>query len=293
MVAPPPFVSVVVPTCGRPALLARCVDALERQTLPRCRYELIVVDDTASRAGPAAARNKGWRPARAPVVAFTDDDTEPDPDWLRAGLAALDQGADAVSGRVRMPLPHPENPSDYERDATGLETAEFVTANCFVRRAVLEHLGGFDERFRLPWREDSDLHFRLLEAGARIARAPRAVVVHPIRPAGFGVSLRQQRKIMFDALLYKKHRRLYRQRIRATPRWDYYLIVACLLLAPFHWAFFLLWLLLSLGFFLQRARNTRRTLRDLGEVFLTSFAIPPLAVFWRLVGALRFRVAFT
>lgn len=291
MVAPQPLVSVVVPTCGRPALLARCVDALERQTLPRRRYELIVVDDTAGRAGPAAARNEGWRQARAPVVAFTDDDTEPDADWLRAGLAAIEH-ADAVTGRVRMPLPDPEAPSDYERDAIGLETAEFVTANCFVRRAVLEHLGGFDERFRLPWREDSDLHFRLLEAGARVVRAPKALVVHPIRPAGFGVSLRQQKKIMFDALLYKKHRRLYRERIRATPRWDYYGIVASLALAPLFWPLIGLWFGLTLRFVLLRLRHTSRRARDIAEVVLTSIVIPPLAVFWRIVGALRFRVAF-
>lgn len=292
MAEPSPLVSVVVPTCGRPALLARCVDALKRQTLPRCRFELIIVDDTASRAGPAAARNRGWRQATAPVVAFTDDDTEPDPDWLRAGLAAMDEGADAVTGRIRMPLP-PGTPTDYERDAAGLERAEFVTANCFVRREVLERLGGFDERFRLPWREDSDLHFRLLESGARLASAPDAVVVHPVRPAGFGVSLRQQRKIMFDALLYKKHPRLYRERIRATPRWDYYAIVASLLLGLAHSPFLALWLLLTVFLFFARVQGTRRTRRDVAEVFLTTLAIPPLAVFWRLVGALRFRVAFT
>src|SRR5690349_1100437 len=71
-------VSVVVPTCGRPDLLRRCIAALEAQTLPPARYEIIVVDDTASRRGPAAARNIGWRRASAPIVAFTDDDTTPE-----------------------------------------------------------------------------------------------------------------------------------------------------------------------------------------------------------------------
>src|SRR5687768_8796137 len=124
-------VSVVVPTCGRPELLARCLAALEKQTLPQQAYEVLVVDDGALRSGPAAARNRGWRRARAPVVAFTDDDTEPRPDWLEQGLRAL-QDADAASGRIVMPLP--AAPTDYERDAQGLERAEFVTANCFVRR---------------------------------------------------------------------------------------------------------------------------------------------------------------
>lgn len=284
-------VSVVVPTCGRPGLLARCLDALEAQSLPREAYEVIVVDDSRTRDGPAAARNRGWRRALAPVVAFTDDDTVPDRCWLQNALAYFDDATvDAVAGRIVMPLAGP--PSDYERDARGLERAEFVTANCLIRRRVLERLGGFDERFKLAWREDSDMHFRLLSAGRRIARAPDAVVVHPVRPAPWGVSLRQQRKVMFDALLYRNHRRLYRQRIRRSPRWDYYAITGSLVLGLFFPKVLFVWGALTLRFFWKRLQGTSRAPRHVLEMLLTSIAIPPLAVFWRLVGALRFRVAF-
>jgi GT2 family glycosyltransferase len=283
-------VSVVVPTCGRPALLARCLRALEGQSLPREAYEVIVVEDR-ERKGPAAARNRGWRRAAAAIVAFTDDDTEPARDWLEQGLAAFQDPIDAVTGRIVMPIP--EEPTDYERDARGLERAEFVTANCFLRRGLLEALGGFDEQFPLAWREDSDLHFRLLECGARLAHAPRAVVVHPVRPAPWGVSLRQQRKVMFDALLFKKHRRLYRSRIRAEPRWDYYAITTAL--------FFMLlgspvagvaWGGLTCWFFARRMHGASRRPAHVLEMLVTSALIPPLAVFWRLAGALRYRVAF-
>src|SRR4051812_17970165 len=93
-------VSVVVPTCGRPGLLDRCLEALAHQQLDPQSFEIVVVDDrpaastlaTVSRFaersrskapaihyvasdgphGPAAARNKGWRAARADVIAFTD-----------------------------------------------------------------------------------------------------------------------------------------------------------------------------------------------------------------------------
>jgi GT2 family glycosyltransferase len=285
-----PAVTVVVPTCGRPELLARCLSALDRQTLPREGYEVIVADDSALRSGPAAARNRGCRRARGEIIAFTDDDTEPRPDWLAEGLRAM-AGADAASGRIVMPIP--ERPTDYERDAQGLERAEFVTANCFVRRALLERIGGFDEGFRMAWREDSDLHFRLLRCGARIVRAPRAVVVHPVRPAPWGVSLRQQRKVMFDALLFRKHRELYRSRIRANPRWDYYAIVGSLILmatgvAPAGIA----WVLLTGNFFVKRMRGASRRPAHVLEMLVTSMLIPPLAVFWRLRGALRYRVAF-
>jgi glycosyltransferase involved in cell wall biosynthesis len=313
-------VSVVVPTHGRPALLSRCLAALAAQTLPRADYEVIVVSDgpdastraalessartvrhlvLARRSGPAAARNAGWRKARAPVVAFTDDDTVPDPGWLAAGVDALDAGCDAVTGRIVMPIPR--TPTDYERDAARLADSEFVTANCFVRVAMLRAIGGFDERFKLAWREDSDLHFGLLARGAVVRRSPAAVVVHPVRPAPWGVSLAQQRKVLFDALLYKKHRRLYRQRIRRAPRLDYYAAVVTLLAtvaalaaaAPeIGFAAAALWLALTVRLAARRLAGTQREWRRVAEMLVTSAAIPPLAVFWRVVGAVRYRVVF-
>ena len=112
-----------------------------------------------------------------------------------------------------------------------LERSRFVTANCFYRRTALVAAGGFDERFRLPWREDSDLYFTLLEAGHRLTRATGAVVVHPVRPPSWAVSLGEQRKSMYNALLYKKHPRLYRERVQSRPPLRYYAIlcaaVAC------------------------------------------------------------------
>lgn len=284
------IVSVVVPTCGRPDLLERCLGALERQSLSREQYEIIVSDDSELRSGPAAARNRGWRKARAPLVAFTDDDTVPDRAWLEEGMAAARRGADAVAGHTVMPLSDP--PTDYERNESGLERAEFITANCFVRRYVLQELGGFDESFRKPWREDSDLHFRLLEGGYRIARADAARVVHPVRPAPWGVSLRQQKKVVFDALLFRKHPRLYRERIRAAPRWDYYLTVLCLALSPFSWIAFAFWAGLTGRFIADRLHGTSKAPRHIAEMVVTSMLIPPLSVFWRLVGAVRYRVAF-
>ncbi|ANN68445.1 glycosyltransferase family 2 protein [Bordetella bronchialis] len=320
-----PKVSVVVPTYRRPDLLERCLGALLRQTLPANDYEIIVCDDGPSEAarqtvqktmpvaggptvryipvhdtqGPAGARNAGWRAARAPLIAFTDDDTVPDPAWLAAGLAAFRPDADALSGRIVMPLP--PDPTDYEKDASRLQDAEFATANVFVRRAVLEQVGGFDPRFRLAWREDSDLHFTLLEHGMRILRAPQAIVVHPVRPAAFGAGIGMQRKILYDTLLYKKHPRLYRERIRPHPPWFYLSVTGLLLLAfiavgagwaPVAAAAVAGWLALTGWFSLKRLRGTRRTLDHIAETVMTSAAIPPVSIFWRVVGSLRYRAGF-
>ncbi len=326
-----PLISVIVPTCGRAALLERCLAALCAQTLPRQHFEVIVVDDSRHPSddaaaccaqarrhglevrclrnagnpaghGPAAARNLGWQAARGEWVGFTDDDTIAQPDWLARACAMFTPVAagvpapDALWGRVRVPVP--EQPTDYERDAGRLQDAGFVTANCFCRRALLARIGGFDERFRVAWREDTDLYFRLCDAGARVQFAGEAVVLHPVRPAGWAVSLAQQRKILFDALLYKKHRRRYRQTIRRSPRWDYYLPTAALLLAAGaslagQTALALLalsvWLWSFAAFFRRRLRGTRRAPDTVAGLLLTSALIPPLAVFWRAVGALRFR----
>jgi len=318
-------VSVVVPTCGRMDLLDRCLDALTRQTLPPGAYEVIIVDDepnhntlhlvagwrartvergprlvylpNSGQHGPAAARNLGWRAAQAPIVAFTDDDTVPAVTWLAQGLGAFDEQVDVLCGRIEMPVPR--KLTDYQREARRLETAEFVAANCFCRKSILERLDGFDERFTEPCREDSDLYFRLLGIGARIARAPEALVVHPLRPAPWGVSLLQTRKAVFDALLYKKHPELYRARIEPMPRWDHYLAVAALLVtllagsAGVALAAGLAWLALTARLCLMRLRGTAKTASHIAEMIVTSALIPPLAVFWRLAGAIRYRVRFT
>ncbi len=318
-------VSVVVPTCDRPDLLARCLAALILQRFEASRFEIVVVDDRPSPKtrdvvmswaahatpsgplvtyiaspgphGPAAARNLGWRAARGNLVAFTDDDTVPRTDWLEKGVRAFEeQDVDAVWGRIVMPLHR--TPTDYELDAKRLERAEFVTANCFCRKSILEKIGGFDERFKTAWREDADLYFSLLDVNAKVRHVPVAVIMHPIRPAHWGVSLSQQRKVQFDALLYKKHPSLYRQKIRATPRWDYYVIVLAILITigalasgayPVAAIAAIAWLGLTARFCMMRLRPTVKSLEHIGEMVVTSALIPPLAVFWRMVGIVKFR----
>jgi GT2 family glycosyltransferase len=321
-----PRVSVIVPTYRRPDLLGRCLAALAAQALDPDSYEILVADDDASDTtrrqvegfaatvkpavrylpvtvahGPAAARNAGWRAARAPVIAFTDDDTVPDRGWLAAGLGAFERDGTlaAVTGQVVVPLP--PVPTDYQRNEAGLEGAEFVTANCFCRRAVLEAVGGFDERFTAAWREDSDLHFNLLERGAKLVKVPEAVVVHPVRPAPWGASLRMQRKALFDALLYKKHPALYRRHIRPAAPLDYYGMLLALatavvgggagsLLVPL--AAGGVWAVLLGRFLARRLRGTSHAPSHVAEMLLTSLLIPMLSVFWRLYGAAKFRVPF-
>lgn len=317
-------VSIVVPTCRRPELLNRCLQFLVRQEFDPKQYEIIIANDkpdapvqalvhrwqlamehpriryiaVRNGRGPAAARNCGWRAARGDIIAFTDDDTQPDPEWLIHGWKAMQQDVVAAWGFVRVPLP--AEPTDYELDASHLEGAEFVTANCFVRRTALQALGGFDERFTAAWREDADMYFSLCALG-RVGYAPSAVVVHPIRPAPWGVSLSQQRKVLFDALLFKKHPQRYRQKVRAGPRWNYYVAVAMLLLMlvsalarmPMLFGFAAaVWLGITMHFCWRRLRGTTHRASHVVEMIVTSVLIPPLSVFWRLAGSFKYKVPF-
>lgn len=318
------LVSVVVPTYRRPDLLERCLAALATQEFDPSAFEVIVADDAANEStrrqvegwagrspilirytalttahGPAAARNAGWREARGEIIAFTDDDCIPAPRWLAEGVAAFAGGTAAVVGRVVVPIP--ERPTDYERDTAGLERAEFVTANCFVRRDVLADIGGFDVRYATAWREDSDLHFSLLKRGDPIRRAPGAIVVHPARPARWGISLWQQRKSLYNALLFKKSPRLYRVRIQSSPPWNYYAIamsIAVMFFAAIRGRPGLamvaagIWAVLTAEFCARRLNRNSLAPRHVAEMVVTSALIPPLSVFWRIYGALKFRVFF-
>lgn len=211
-----PAVGVVCPTYRRPQLLARLVAALEAQTYPLDRVEVRIIDDssrdgteevlarlaretslrlvpmaTSSNAGPAAARNLGWRASTAPVVAFTDDDCVPGPRWLEAGVAALGHSSaiGVVQGRVTRPPDVPLGPWSLFREVDG-PTPYFEGCNVFYGRDALDQVGGFDEGFSLPYGEDTDLAWRVLDGGWERAFADDAVVCHDIEERGFRYRLR-------------------------------------------------------------------------------------------------------
>lgn len=329
------LVSVVVPTFRRPPLLLRCLEALFRQNLPLngnatsdspAFFEILVVDDgndaatkhavetstppahvrlrylgQPTRRGPAAARNRGWQAAKADYIAFTDDDCLPEPDWLYHGVMTLRTGAQVVTGQLRVPLA--DRPTDHERTAAFLETAEFVTANCFCRRSALARVGGLAEDFDIAWREDSDLQFKFLRAGIPITKEPAAVILHPVRAAPWWASLKDERKNRYDALLYKRHPRLFRERIPAYKSLvtQYYLTVMSFLallvglLAGIKWLILgagVVWLSLGLLLIVKRLRGTSTSWAHIGQVVLTSLLTPFLSVYWRLYGAWKYRVLY-
>lgn len=207
--APTPLVSVIIPTRGRPAALARCLESLSDLTYPGDRVEVIVVHDgepadvptthdpdrspttthlTVPRGGPGAARNAGAAEARGEILAFLDDDCAAAPDWLERLTSALADHPDAaVGGRVVNALPG--NPyaranhtlldflyNFYHEQQRG-HLPFFATNNLAVRREIFASLGGFDASFRFA-SEDRDWSDRCRDAGHPLRYAPEAVVHH-------------------------------------------------------------------------------------------------------------------
>src|SRR5436190_6621269 len=119
-------VSVVIGTYNRAHLLKGTLEALASQTVPSSlEWEIVVVDnnsrDTTAQVvtafsktiatpvryvfepelGISRARNRGIREARGSIIAFTDDDVLPSPDWIADLLAAIDRwNAHGVGGRI-------------------------------------------------------------------------------------------------------------------------------------------------------------------------------------------------
>jgi hypothetical protein len=122
-----------------------------------------------------------------------------------------------------------------------------------------------------------------------------------VRPEAWGVSLRQQKNVFYDALLYREHPRRYRLHVRSRPPWNYHAIVVLTLAAallalagraPAALASLGVALVLIVQLAVRRLRGTAHTPSHVLEMVVTSALIPFLSVYWRLRGAWHFRVWF-
>ena len=220
--SPLPSVSVIVPTFRRPLALRRCLEALAQLQYPRDRLEIVIVDDgggavshhglavlppdlqvrlvVQKNRGPASARNRGAREATGDILAFTDDDCCPRPEWLldlTAGLA--DEPCALVGGPIVNALLsniYAQASQDlvsflYEYFPDGRALLPFFTSNNIAcRRSPFLEVGGFDETFRFSAGEDRDLSERWAAAVGRLHHLPGAVVDH-YHELTFGRFLRQ------------------------------------------------------------------------------------------------------
>ena len=202
-----PEITVVVPTRDRPGYLEVTLASLARQET-RTPHEILVVDDGAGGAGAPvaarhgvrytghgvprslnAARNTGVREARAPVIAFVDDDVLVPSHWLSAiagGVrdhpeaeafggpihARFEGGAPRSCGREDPPI------TVLDLGAADRETDTVWGANFAVRRSAIERVGSFDERIVRPHGDEEEWVERLRVAGGRVVYLAGAGLEH-------------------------------------------------------------------------------------------------------------------
>ena len=244
-----PFISVIIPTYERAGQLFACLGALAVQDYHRDRFEVLVVDDGSlispeptvdtfrdrlnvrylkqEHAGPAAARNHGAAVAKGEILAFTDDDCAPAPDWLRSLATSLASRSDCVlGGRTINELAN--NPYStasqvivdylYARWNSDPDHATFFTSSNFTLPAKIFHdVGGFDTSWIRAAGEDRDLCDRLISRGYRLKYAPGAVVGHA-HPLTFRTFWRQQFNYGCGAYrLHQSRARVHARSIRVQP----------------------------------------------------------------------------
>ena len=217
-----PAFSVVVPTYERHAHLSTLLDSLSRQTFRD--FEVILVDQSASPwkvpdaypsldilyehtdlKGTSRARNLGAWLARGRIIAFTDDDCQPEPDWLRNATRYFDDTH--VVGVEGLILSERVHDPDYRAVTNvGFEGIGFMTANLLLRRDIFNAIDGFDEQFDVPFREDTDLGWRACAHG-EIPFGHDVRVFHPPHARSTERETHAVRVRFFekDALLLKKH----------------------------------------------------------------------------------------
>lgn len=203
------FLSVIIPVYNDGLNLMRCLDALERQTLDKSRYEIIVVDngstdDLESRLGSRptvrlvsehkpgsyAARNKGILSSKGDILAFTDSDCIPNEDWLEKGLLsflAKDNIGFVAGNLIFFPrdadnLTGPElweMLNNYDAEMF-VESMHFgLTANLFVPKEVFGKVGLFNPELKSAG--DYEWGNRVYDKGFKTCYDENIVVMHPAR----------------------------------------------------------------------------------------------------------------
>lgn len=170
-----PKVSVIIPVLNDGEQLSLTLRALNEQTYPSNKIEIIVIDNGSDESlehiisgfdliflreiqtkSPYAARNKGFEIATGSIIALTDANKTPEIQWLEEGVKTLiSTNSDLVGGNITFKLPANYTASHlfdsiYFNNNKNLVLNEgsSATGNLFFYKELLETVGHFPEKFR-------------------------------------------------------------------------------------------------------------------------------------------------
>ncbi|MCX6710287.1 MAG: glycosyltransferase [Candidatus Woesearchaeota archaeon] len=209
-------ITVAIPTYNRGKSIKPALEAITKQDFPKSEYELIIVDDGGNDStkeivgefsrksgfpiryswqknkGPAAARNLAILNSKSPIIAFTDDDCIPNPDWLEKILSAFSNDSDAMiiggetlppKGNLIAKVGQGLTKNAFFDNVNGKREAIFFpTCNAAFRKEVFKKAGCFDEDFPIAAGEDLEFSWRCFKKGLKLLYAPDAIVTHYCTP---------------------------------------------------------------------------------------------------------------
>lgn len=201
-----PFVTVLIPTYKDTDALMLCLTALSRQDYPAQAFEVIVINNNPdaqippradcpqlkilneAQPGSYAARNTGLLHARGEILAFTDADCIPQPNWISKGVEVLVKHPQAfrVAGRVELYKVPGTSWAVWKYESTTSFNQKYnvskglsVTANLFVKKEAFSITGTFNDS--LMSGGDMEWNKRASQKKLPIIFAPEAIVRHPAR----------------------------------------------------------------------------------------------------------------
>jgi len=218
------ILSIVIPSYNSAKLLSRCLNALENQSAKKEYFEVNVADDgstdetvemleklqartelklqwsTIKNSGPATARNVGVSVSSGPWIGFLDADVVPHPDWIETALELIrnNQNAGAFEGRTEVSPRGLATPFTHQTENT--EGGRYPTCNLIVRK----NLARFHQAYKIPFREDTDLAFSILESGYPIIFSYKLAVEHPPLSSNYSRPFILARRYYYDGLLARR-----------------------------------------------------------------------------------------
>ncbi len=230
-------ISVVIPTYNSKDLLNRCLVSLEKQTAPLSAFEVIVIDDGSNdrtfemleafatktslklksqhipNSGPASARNLGVSHAEADWVAFLDADVIAHEDWVQRALDLIEKSPNLAGFEGRTIVSERHKLTPFTHQTENFYGGRYPTCNMVLRKIYCQ----FYTKYRIPFREDTDLAFCILESGRTIQFDEELIVYHPPLAANYLRPLKLAARYEYDGLLRRRFPRRYRNSLDAHP----------------------------------------------------------------------------